>query len=64
MLAMILVAVVNADWNDDFDSYPPGGLHGLGGWAGSTIFYDDLAMVNITGALEQMTWAGIKNTAR
>lgn len=30
----MLVGVAAADWSDNFDSYSPGGLHGLGGWAG------------------------------
>lgn len=34
-LALLVVASqASADWSDDFDSYSPGGLHGLGGWAG------------------------------
>lgn len=30
----MLAGVAIADWSDNFDSYSPGGLHGLGGWAG------------------------------
>ena len=34
ILIAMLAGVATADWSDNFDSYPPGGLHGLGGWAG------------------------------
>ena len=31
---MLLAGSASAQWTEDFDSYPTGGLHGTGGWEG------------------------------
>ncbi len=32
LLPLVLTTAVQADWSDNFDSYSPGGLNGIGGW--------------------------------